>query len=192
LASAPDYLEPTVAWRTWQVVEAEEGARLSSILYPTLWPPRRELVAECRHRRLVLFRPWRLRPPDHGAPEESCRCGIYGTARAADAAAYLEGYIFKSEPSRWRLLRRVLGRVSLWGSVVECKDGWRASHAYPEQLFVPTPEAEDEIGSDLGEVVDGLAVYGVDVAILEGRTDADLARAMMNAQIGALLRRNPG
>ena len=32
---------------------------------------------------------------------------------------------------------RVLGRVSLWGDVVECAWGWRASFAYPAQIYVP-------------------------------------------------------
>ena len=31
----------------------------------------------------------------------------------------------------------VIGRVSLWGTVVECAQGWRASLAYPAQLYVP-------------------------------------------------------
>jgi hypothetical protein len=34
---------------------------------------------------------------------------------------------------------RVIGRVALWGDVVEGPFGWRASHAYPVELFVPVP-----------------------------------------------------
>jgi hypothetical protein len=190
LASAPDYLEPTVAWRTWLVVEAEEGVRLSSVVYPTLWPPRRELVAACRHRRLSLRRPWRRRSTDHGAPEERCRCGIYGTVHAGDAAGYLEGHVLVSEPRRWPLLRRAIGRVFLWGAVVECEDGWRAACAYPERLFVPVPAEEDELASDAREVADGLAVYGVEVALLRRRTYAE--NALFDDRFRALLRQGHG
>jgi hypothetical protein len=40
----------------------------------------------------------------------------------------------------------VIGRVSLWGLVVECERGWRAQLAYPERLFVGCgPRARDDV-----------------------------------------------
>jgi hypothetical protein len=178
LGSAPDYLEPAVGWRAWLVVQDGEAIRLSSVIYPTLWPPRREVVAGCRHRRLSLLRPWRRPPPDHGAPEERCHCGIYGARDSQKAAAYLRDTIIYAEPVRWPLLHRAVGRVLLWGSVVECEDGWRASHAYPERLFVPLADAQGEVAFNAGEIARALAVYGVPVEFLEAGTREDMVAAL--------------
>lgn len=59
---APDYVEPIIAWRAWLVV-AEEGIRLSSVVYRNVWPPRCELEATC-HRIVFAFpRIWQRKPP---------------------------------------------------------------------------------------------------------------------------------
>jgi hypothetical protein len=50
--------------------------------------------------------------------------------------------------------------VLLWGSVVECEHGWRASRAYPAEIFVPTPRRGGATAS-ADEVAHGLAEYGV-------------------------------
>jgi hypothetical protein len=152
--------------------------RLSSVIYPTLWPPRREVRASCRHRRLSLLRPWRRPPPDHGAPEERCRCGIYGAGDSEMAAAYLKDTIVYAEPVRWPLLHRVVGRVLLWGSLVECERGWRASRAYPERLFVPLADENGEIACDAGEIARELRVYGVPVELLAWGSREDMAAAL--------------
>lgn len=178
LGSAPDYVEPTAGWRAWLVVEDGEALRLSSVIYPTLWPPRREIVARCRHRRLSLLRPWRRPPAGHGAPEEWCRCGIYGVRDPEKAAGYLKDTILYAEPVRWPLLHRVVGRVLLWGSIVECEHGWRASHAYPERLFVPVRDEMDEIARDAGHIARELAVYGVPVELLDLGSREEMAAAL--------------
>jgi hypothetical protein len=178
LSKAPDYLEPIMGWRGWHVVADEQTTRLSSLIYPTLWPPRRELIATCRHRPFLLLRPWRRRPPDHGAPDESCRCGIHATADPEKAAGYLEDSIMHAEPLRWPVLHRVVGRVSLWGSIVECEDGWRASHAYPERLYVPSLPEEPRNRCDARAIVRELMAYGVPVELLECWTREDVAAVL--------------
>ena len=179
MSKAPDYLEPTIGWRGWLVVEDGQATRLSSVVYPTLWPPRRELLATCRHRPLSLLRLWRRRPPpDHGAPEESCRCGIYGTADPEKAAAYLGDGIVHSEPLRWPLLHHVIGHVSLWGSVVECEHGWRASRAYPERLYVPSLHEEGGTAGDPSEIARELTAYGVPIELLECGTHEDVGAVL--------------
>ena len=178
LVSAPDYLEPTVGWRAWLVVEAGDSIRLSSVIYPTLWPPRREVLARCRHRRLFLLRFWRRPPRDHGAPEESCRCGIYGARDSEHAATYLRDTVVHAEPVRWPVLHRVVGRVLLWGSVVECEQGWRASHAYPERVFVPASDEEGGLSSHATEIARELATYGVPVELLAPGTREEMAAAL--------------
>ena len=45
---APDYFQPTLGWRVWLVVEDHDELRLASVMYPTLWEPRREEIAYCR------------------------------------------------------------------------------------------------------------------------------------------------
>jgi hypothetical protein len=184
LSKAPDYLGPITGWRGWYVVADEHVARLSSFVYPTLWPPRRELRATCRHRPLRLLRPWRRRPPDHDAPNESCKCGIYATADPEKAAAYLEGCIVHAEPIRWPVLHRVIGRVSLWGSVVECVDGWRASHAYPERLYVPSLHDAFDDGSDSRTIACELTAYGVPIERLECWAYEDVA-AVLRVKVAA-------
>jgi hypothetical protein len=181
LSRAPDYLEPVTGWRGRLVVADEQRTRLSSLIYPTVWPPRHELQATCRHRPLVLLRPWRRRPPDHDAPSERCRCGIHATADPEKAVGYLEDCLVQSEPLRWPVLHRIIGRVSLWGSIVECEDGWRASRAYPERLYVPALGEELNNGYDTGGIAHDLTAYGVPVELLECWTRADVAAALKSS-----------
>jgi hypothetical protein len=97
--------------------------RLRRLFFPLLWQPGRRVEAECLHRRLL--RPSRRRP--HGAPHERCKCGIYAATALATAADYLR----QMQPAPPGAIHYALGRVSLWGSVIECERGWRASYAYP-------------------------------------------------------------
>jgi hypothetical protein len=50
-----------------------------------------------------------------------------------------------------------IGRVSLWGRVVENTNGWRAQFAYPYDLLVYG--ADEQLAADLRRR------YGVDVAL---------------------------
>ena len=159
LDRAPDYFEPIVGWRVWVVVLDERGEpRLRSVVQKTLWPTGEALVAECCQRR-VLAR--LLRRQQHGpVPLLSCQCGVYATHLAE-----LEPLLAEAP---WETGARVLGRVSLWGEVVECERGWRASHAYPAHVYVPVrdgrrPRLTQE------EIALGLADYGVPVDLLPCR-----------------------
>ena len=110
---APDYAEPLIGWRVWCVVETADGLRLASVIHDELWPVGQELVARCQTER------------HHEAPVEACACGIHAAREPAYVLSYLRG---RDEPT---VVARVLGRVALWGRVVEHAGGWRASHAYP-------------------------------------------------------------
>ena len=79
-----------------------------------MWEPGLPLAAACPH--------------GHSAPLLTCACGIYAARRPDDAVVYLTG---RDEPG---VVGRVLGRVALWGAVVEAEDGWRAEYAYPFEL----------------------------------------------------------
>lgn len=182
---APDYVAPTVGWRGWLVVEVEGTLRLCSPRHWTVWLPRAELVALCR----LGERPWwPLRPsvPGHAAPDEGCRCGIYAAPTAVRAAASV------TDPPRprERIVHHVIGRVSLWGTVVECERGWRAERAYPASLAVPAPRRSRRRGHILrprrhqprsrssAEIADALCEYGVPIELVACETLGELAAAL--------------
>ena len=156
---APDYVEPFVGWRVWVVVPDADGTpRLRSVVQKTLWPVLQPLVAECCQRRVLAKL---LRRPGHErVPDPACQCGIYATA------------LHELEPllaeAPWETGARVLGEVNLWGDVIECERGWRASRAYPVRLYVPVrdgrrPRLTQE------EIADSLADYRVPVELLPCR-----------------------
>lgn len=180
--AAPDYAAPILGWRSWFVVEAAGALRLCSIVYHTLWPPRRELVASCRggeHR----LRP--ELPAGHGAPEADCRCGIYACESAAAATHFLS----RSRTPARQTLGFVLGRVSLWGEVVECQRGWRGERAYPASIFVPRPSAEGclPLAHSPGPEAIALALrgYGVPVESVACESVSELASVLAGERVQA-------
>jgi hypothetical protein len=181
MSLAPDYVEPVVGWRVWLVVGEREAFRLRSVVYEALWLPGRELVARCLHRALLLRFPTRRRS-EHSPPFARCHCGIYGASELEKAVSYLD-VLGRSEKFA---LHRVLGKVSLWGEVLECEQGWRASHAYPAAIYVPTKghphrlrvQAAEEIALSLTE-------YGVPVELLDCATPEEAVAALGSADTGS-------
>lgn len=186
--TAPDYVEPIVAWRVWHVVERDGALRLRSPLYQTMWPPRRELVAGCRPRTefaLSLLQAGRF---GHVPPGGECGCGIYGGLTPRQATRYLLRF-FKP---RGDVVHRVLGTVALWGTVVQCERGWRSSFGYPVHIYVPVPSRRGwfhlaRIRPPLlpaEEIVLGLADYGVPVELVECSSHDELAEIIEGAGVG--------
>jgi hypothetical protein len=159
---APDYVEPTVGWRSSSVVEESVGVRLASLGGMPVWAPRRELVAACD---------W----GNHVAPKAQCSCGIYAARAIALPADYMTGFWWGGACDR------VVGRVSLWGSVVECEEGWRASHAYPERIFVPAGDSNGRLLPDAGDLAIALSIYGVPVHLV----DNDLSGQRLRLHAGS-------
>jgi hypothetical protein len=153
LAAAPDFIEPLEAWRVWRVVAYKGELVLASAVKRTIWPADEPLVAECLAAK-PLLRDWLLRRPPHEAPCESCQCGIYAT-QWGQVGKYLRDLLPEARA-------RVLGRVALWGTVIESERGFRASHAYPLALYVPVDGAErSPLGPD--ELARALERYRVPV-----------------------------
>jgi hypothetical protein len=140
-----------IAWRAWDAVTEDGETRLSSIYRPTAWPKREALEAVCGRLHLRFIK-------THAAPLRRCRCGIHGTSPDV-LCDFLDGDL-ATAPS-------VIGRVSLWGSVIECERGWRASHAYPERLFVTTRGGSLE---GAAHIAAGLEGYGVPVDVVAAPT----------------------
>jgi hypothetical protein len=147
VSAAPDYLEPVVGWRSW-LLEAPGGeVVLRSVVRATRWPAAEPLVAECGRS-----------PVAHPAPWARCSCGIHATRTPDEPIAHLE------VPSRSGL-PQAIGRVLLWGDVVEGERGWRASHAAPELLYLPMRGAAER--ERLEAFAWDLSRYGAPVVILD-------------------------
>jgi len=103
--------EPLIAWRAWALTGGREGTDL--MLRPVAgrarpWRPREIAEAACKSARF------------HGGPHPGCTCGLHGT----------HGF----EVLRKTRCPAVLGRVALWGRVIEHEYGYRAQFAYPQRL----------------------------------------------------------
>ena len=164
---APDYLEPVVGWRVWNLLEVAGEVRLSSLVYSKAWPVRQELSAVCRLGTRVPMSSRQRSLPPHRAPYAQCSCGIHGTRTLEQATVYLES----GSEGRSSGACRVLGRVLIWGSVVEGERGWRGSRAYPERVYLPA-----EVGAKWAF---GLAAYGVPIELLDCRNDPEALRSAL-------------
>lgn len=159
---APDFPTAIEGWRAWRVVEVDGRYVLGSVVKPACWLPHEALQAGCLNRRSPLA--WMRGQGRHEAPSATCQCGIYagGLAQAAD---YLRD--LWACGSRRPTIARVLGRVSLWGTVIECERGFRASRAYPSRIYVPREDERRREQLDSEELSLRLAVYGVPVERLD-------------------------
>ena len=169
---APDYLQPIEGWRAWIVDPRPEGPVLQSVVRLGDWRPGHPLVGACAGRRYAV--PEHRPPVVHDTPSPHCGCGIHAHRLLEEAAYYTEG------PSR-RQLVTAIGTVALWGSVIECTEGWRASHAYPVRLDLPLRRSGPAAFRDLEETADGLERYGVPVGIVDCR-DRGVAEALGREQ----------
>jgi len=115
---------------------------------------------------LEAWRVWRVARRGGRVELQSLFSGavwIYGVQSVAAARSYLElpPLLFPND--------RVIGRVALWGDVVEGPAGWRASHAYPSELYVPSPSVAYRglrQRARLDEILFGLEAYGVPVDLV--------------------------
>jgi hypothetical protein len=170
--TVPDFVEPLEAWRVWRVGRREGRVALQSAFADAPWEPGVPLSATCSKRRRSVRRPWRMETSCHVAPHLACSCGIYGVRSLAAARWYLESQAVLGPADR------VIGRVALWGDVVVSEWGWRASFAYPIELFVPVPMLMQRglwrrTRSEVEELVVALESYHVPVDVFEA--DAALA-----------------
>lgn len=116
-------VDPILGWRAWRLHrDPASGLRIVPSTPRAAWEPREPVHASCSgsHTRLyMVFNPELA--ASHRAPEPGCTCGIHAMkdparlARAGRSAA-------------------VVGRVAMWGRVIEHTKGYRAERAYPSRL----------------------------------------------------------
>jgi hypothetical protein len=140
---APDYSDPVLGWRVWRVVKCRGQYLLGSLFNNVAWFPETRLDAHC-------FQAIHVR--GHVSPDLKCRCGIY--------AAHHDNLEWASLSHR-SLKRLVIGRVHLWGTVIEAEHGWRATYAYPERIFIP--RVNGQFSDEDFRITEDLLAYRVPV-----------------------------
>jgi len=159
----PDLAEPVEAWRVWRVGRCDGRIVLKSLFSGIVWEPIVPLAAVCTGVRRSRWRPWRVLAQEHAAPALGCSCGIYGVQSVSAARQYIDCAPFPYRDDR------VIGRVALWGDVVEGAHGWRASHAYPVELYLRDPTGE-VLGlrgrAHVEQTLVALEAYGVPVDLV--------------------------
>jgi hypothetical protein len=145
----------------WSIATDRGRSRLASPLFRAIWPPTSELAAVCEARH---HRPWRRRRRDHAVPVARCSCGVH----AMSEPRYLSTYILP--PVSAQVVRRAIGRVSLWGRVIEGSCGWRAAAAFPAEIWLPQADSAGRRIEDIDAVAMDLADYGVPVHICDAMT----------------------
>lgn len=119
----PDYCEPLIGWRAWQV---DRTGLLRAISTPATWTPFKKTVA----RHLTFYYVGAEGRKD--CFEGGCDiCGVYAVHSPHQARAiygWMDGVVY--------------GTVALWGRVVIHDRGYRAQFAYP-QKFVAWSDSVD-------------------------------------------------
>lgn len=141
-----------------------------------VWPIGSPLEARCHRERVIAGGlPFHAR---HQPPFRSCQCGVYGSLSPDQASAYFVpswADISPLPPPKLDddYIPRAVGRVQLWGTVLECSQGYRATKAYPAQIFLPA-QRPDGKPFDVTAVVFDLLDYGVPVDLINVRTRVEI------------------
>ena|SRR2546422_4769970 len=148
----PDVAGYAVGWRTWTTGNPALPPCLSS-LRGDRWPHRTPLIAGCRANDVPPSFDPHYRTQLHNAPEESCTCGIYALRTelqlfAEDLGGPAVAPMMSTAVIQLSQLRSVspilaiIGKVALWGKVIEHTEGFRAEYAYPLELWaLDAPQA---------------------------------------------------
>ena len=111
----PDRVEPITAWRAWKVFNDAGSWKLKAVGMTGVWEPRKAMEAICGASK-----------EKHPAPGYGCECGLWSFTTLDDLVPALENYTDL----------KVIGKVAVWGRVIECEHGFRSSHAYPTELWL--------------------------------------------------------
>jgi hypothetical protein len=128
----PDAIEPVIGWRAWiywpRFVPGKPEV-MSLTNYEVVWRPGEPMVARCPSG-------WH-EPPGPGLwyaddPKDRCSCGVHALASPQDGRwPFGDRELYRCPDSVG-----LIGRVALWGRVIEGEYGWRAQYAYPREFVV--------------------------------------------------------
>ena len=153
--------EPITAWRTWALSIRRDEPRLRPVAGRAKpWPPLKPAQATCRLAKM------------HMAPNVECSCGLHGSNG-------LDLLRKTKDPS-------VLGRVALWGRVIEHELGYRAEFAYPQRLRLLCPICFWQWGA-VRSKPDVVGTFGLGRVIPFCEEHLDLARRYGMSPRGLLL-----
>jgi hypothetical protein len=176
--AAPDYVTPVEGWRAWSLVRDARGVHLRSVYTDASWDAGRAFIASCRRTCRRVLRPWRTFTPDHAAPRLTCTCGVYASSEVEPIARLLTAPLAADDDE----IGRAIGTVALWGEVVECTRGWRASHAYPRRLYVwEHALSTGARAAGIEAVVDELSDYRVPVEQVRGAARSEVVHALIRS-----------
>jgi hypothetical protein len=105
--------------------------------------------------------------------------GVYDGAPWPVGDACEDAVALRLEEVEWSPRSTAIGRVLLWGSVVETDAGWRATRAYPQRIFVPAVTRHELRRGE--RIARRLAGYGVPVRRLEVPSHADVVPVLLHA-----------
>lgn len=105
--------EPIVAWRAWSF--RKDGLLRPLCWDADTWQPRKPAAA------------WHMGRDGKCDIKECFSCGLWAMRSRNKLDSMTGAYYRKTE---------CFGEVYLWGTVIECTDGYRAEYAYPKSLYV--------------------------------------------------------
>jgi hypothetical protein len=148
--------ERMIGYRAWVAnfnlnLNHSEAYRLRGLFYPYFWRPGTN-VAGCDRVRNPFFPPGSGHPPDspNSSPASDCECGFWVLRTPDEASQYCIEHDLTFEA-------HVIGRVEVWGRLIEHVSGTRCQFAQVTGL-------QDSLSSRRSEQVRRLAeVYDVPV-----------------------------
>lgn len=167
----PDVITPEIGWRVWIAHKNDRGewglysqrsfGRLDEFPLPPhyVWTPRKKFEAvclKCRYENMKRIHgedvgtTWLVQHDD--APHHDGQCGIYAFSDREITLQHLREtnrYLLRLPRPHTSLYEFVLGKVALWGKIVQHERGWRAQYAYPYEIFVMS--GENHIARSLGK-----------------------------------------
>lgn len=158
-ARVPDAVEVITGFRAWRAALVDpDGAgelRLMALGQDEIWPAKKKLQAKC------------VTKHNHCAPRMDCSCGVWAFQSLEKLIEALKSYCPVA-----------IGKVSLWGRVIETEHGFRAQYAYPAELWL-LDESLEQLGF----------IYGVPVRTTENAlAKPEVSRVLTTATLAATLK----